>query len=568
MKSEMNTSWTAKLRRRYVAGEASLFLLHGNVRDLQPLEHDDGSTQWTDLRSALQRLLQNGRDLVVYHNLSQGFVLARPEDEQTLLDIYNHGAAAHHLAPRTSLPKRLRDVITFVEQLITNPDRPIGVVLDFFEMVAPRKGIAMLNEEDRANLVALQRWANTPSFRDTNNAVVLITEHLSDVSSRFLGSPQLATIPVPFPDRDLRERYLAGLQTPPPMDMPAEVFVQATSGLSILQIQGLLQSASVHSETIGFDTLIERKKQIIEQTCHGLVELVAPRHDFSHVGGMDPIKGVLRDVAEAVRGGHTAQVPMGMIFVGPMGTGKTFVAEAFARESGLTCLKLGNFRERWVGSTESNLERVLDLIEALGFVLLIIDEADRTLSTGSSSDGGVNSRVIARLKEFMSKTSHRGRVVMLMMTNRPDKLDADLKRPGRFDLKLPFFFPESPDERLAILKALNRKNDLTMDGEADLMSVSRATEGYSGAELESVLLVANRFAAQRSSTSINADDLTTAVTDVIPSRDTRMLAYMELLAVFEASSKRMLPERFRDLTTQEIQAKLDALHASLGRRLH
>jgi hypothetical protein len=47
-----------------------------------------------------------------------------------------------------------------------------------------------------------------------------------------------------------------------------------------------------------------------------------------------------------------------------------------------------------------------------------------------------------------------------------------------------------------------------------------------------------------------------------------MLAYMELLAVFEASSKRMLPERFRDLTTQEIQAKLDALHASLGRRLH
>ena len=249
-----------------------------------------------------------------------------------------------------------------------------------------------------------------------------------------------------------------------------------------------------------------------------------------------------------------------------MGTGKTFVAEAFARESGLTCLKLGNFRERWVGSTESNLERVLDLIEALGFVLLIIDEADRTLSTGSGTDGGVNSRVIARLKEFMSKTSHRGRVVMLMMTNRPDKLDVDLKRPGRFDVKLPFFFPESAEERVAILQALIRKNKLTLDEAANLTSISATTGGYSGAELESVLLVANRFAAQRSATAIRDEDLHEAVRDVIPSRDTRMLEYMELLAVFEA--KRMLPERFQGLHDARNSGQTRQASRLTGRRLH
>ena len=169
-----HTPWTAELRRRCVAGESSLFLLYGNVRDLQPCEGTDGSTEWTDLRTALQQLLRNGRDLVVYYNLSQGFVLAQPQDEQRLLDIYNRSAAQKYLVTHTKLPTRLRDVITFVEQLITNPDHPVGVILDFFEMVAPRKGIATLSEEDRANLIALQRWANAPSFRDTNNAVVLV----------------------------------------------------------------------------------------------------------------------------------------------------------------------------------------------------------------------------------------------------------------------------------------------------------------------------------------------------------------------------------------------------------
>ena len=143
---------------------------------------------------------------------------------------------------------------------------------------------------------------------------------------------------------------------------------------------------------------------------------------------------------------------MGMLFVGPMGTGKTYIAEAFAGESGLTCIKLKNFREKWVGSTESNFEKILQVVKGLGNVLFIIDEADRSLSSGGG-DGGVDSRVIAKLKEFMSDTTHRGRIVVVMMTNRPDKIDIDLKRPGRLDNKIPFFLPEDENVCLAILKA-------------------------------------------------------------------------------------------------------------------
>ena len=178
-----------------------------------------------------------------------------------------------------------------------------------------------------------------------------------------------------------------------------EQFSQVCAGLTLLQIQSIIRRARQANEQIDFRLVNERKKDILEQECQGLVEFVAPKHNFSHVGGVDGLKKELMRIADAIKMGRINQVPMGMLFVGPMGTGKTYIAEAFAGESGLTCIKLKNFRERWVGSTEANFERILNVIKALGYVLLIIDEADRSLSA-SGGDNGVDSRVIAKLKSL------------------------------------------------------------------------------------------------------------------------------------------------------------------------
>jgi SpoVK/Ycf46/Vps4 family AAA+-type ATPase len=344
------------------------------------------------------------------------------------------------------------------------------------------------------------------------------------------------------------------------------VLSKITAGLSLIQIRSLFRRARQSGEPILFKTVSRRKKEIIEQECHGLVEFVDPGHDFSHVGGLDGLKIDLMRVATAIKKGQVNRVPMGIMFVGPMGTGKTFVAEAFAAESGLTCLKFKNFRERWVGSTEGNLEKILDVVDGLGHVLLIIDEADRSLGSSGDGDGGTSSRVIARLKEFMSDTSHRGRVVMLMMTNRPDKLDTDLKRPGRFDLKIPFFFPATVEARTAILRASARKNKVCLSDDVDWVPIAENTAGYSSAELELVVLAALGVASDSDRSAVTQDDMVAAVGDVIPSRDTRMLSYMELLAVFESSSRRMLPPRFSDMSTAAVQEALDRLRVQLGRR--
>ena len=208
--------------------------------------------------------------------------------------------------------------------------------------------------------------------------------------------------------------------------------------------------------------------------------------------------------------------------------------------------------------------KILQVVHGLGYVLLIIDEVDCSMNSGAEGYGGTSSCVIAQIKEFMSDISHRGRVVVLMMTNRPDKIDVDLKRPGRLDYKIPFFFPQDDETRKAILKALVRKNKIKISKGLDVEVITPEIIGHSAAELEAVLLRAMRIASEDDCVLLKEPDLFQAAKDVIPSHDTRMLEYMEMLAVFESSSKMMLPEKYREIPTEEVHKRFDILCGELG----
>jgi ATP-dependent 26S proteasome regulatory subunit len=165
----------------------------------------------------------------------------------------------------------------------------------------------------------------------------------------------------------------------------------------------------------------------------------------------------------------------------------------------------------------------------------------------------------------MSDTSNRGRVLFLIMTNRPDKLDIDIKRAGRLDRKIPFLYPQEPSEVEAVLQAQIRKHHVVTSVEfpRDNEALSARLLGYSNADIEAVVLLANDYAKDATVTLSHFAD---ATRDYLPSRDTEMLEYMELVAVFEASNRRMLPKKYADLPVEELERKLAELRVRVGAR--
>jgi SpoVK/Ycf46/Vps4 family AAA+-type ATPase len=115
-------------------------------------------------------------------------------------------------------------------------------------------------------------------------------------------------------------------------------------------------------------------------------------------------------------------VPMGYL-IAASGSGKSFLIKAFAGEIGIPCVELKNFREKWVGATEQNLEQIINLLSGLAPVACIIDEADAYLGTREGDgDSGVSSRIFSRLTSFMGDTGNRGKILWFLITNRPDLL--------------------------------------------------------------------------------------------------------------------------------------------------
>ena len=301
-----------------------------------------------------------------------------------------------------------------------------------------------------------------------------------------------------------------------------------------------------------------RKREMIEKECAGLIEFIEPAHGLESVGGHEHIKTELMAIAKTLKDGDATLAPMGVLAVGPMGSGKTFVIKAFLKEAGMSAVALKNFRSKWVGSTEANLERVLATVKAMGPIAVIIDEGDRSFGSGGGddSDGGTSSRVIARLKEFMAETENRGQVLFVLMTNRPDKLDSDIKRPGRLDRKIPFFYCDSAAERVQVLQAvLARYGESSVATSEELLALCEKLSGYSNADLEALALLAVGF-ARNEAHPLDAAFMKRAADDFMPPQEHDMIRFMELLAVSETSRRSMLPKRFSEMAIGDIQSNL------------
>src|SRR4030095_2032794 len=214
---------------------------------------------------------------------------------------------------------------------------------------------------------------------------------------------------------------------------------------------------------------------------------------LDQVAGHDAVKSWLREDTQLMRRGSLNALPMGYLITGRSGTGKTLLVKCWAGELGVPGVVFKNFRDRWVGATESNLEKIFSVLHALGQVVVFVDEADQAAGKrgGEDSDSGLSGRVYAMLAKEMSDTRNRGRIVWVFATSRPDLLEVDLKRQGRLDVHIPLFPPQTPEEMRGLLIAVAKKLKFPL-GESDIPPLPEGVV-LGGNEIEGILVRALRL---------------------------------------------------------------------------
>jgi AAA+ superfamily predicted ATPase len=444
--------------------------------------------------------------------------------------------------------------------------RRIAVVIEFAEFVVPRGDALQLGGGFAANTVKVLGWANDPAIAQSNIVTVLISEALHDLNGLVVDNPHAAALHVPLPDETEMTAYVQALasgqfpELAAKTEVPIETLGARLTGLSRVGARTAIGLALRNGRAITSAWLSQIKKDLIERECQGLLEFVESPFTLDHVAGHDAVKAWLRQDTALLRRGALRALPMGYLIAGRIGTGKTFLVQCWAGEIGIPCVVLKNFRDRWVGATESNLEKIFAVLRAVGQVVVFVDEADQAAGRreGGDSDNGLSGRVYSMLAKEMSDTRNRGRIVWVFATSRPDLLEVDLKRQGRLDVHIPLFPPETPEEREALLLAIARKMKFPLTA-ADLPPLTENT-GLGGNELEGVLVRALRVHELSDEPRPPIRELLAGVLrEVRPSPYTRKLEYMDLVAVKECTDARFLPPRFRELTPEELETRIEAL---------
>ncbi len=566
--------WAQKLAERYYTKTVATFLLHGAVRDLQPIDDGQGGKSFVPLRSFLSEELFGSRDLVLFYDRSSGIRAATPEMQRDLIRAVEGYDALYGTDFAKAMPKDPGRALQILENFMRvriADGKSLALLVDYAETLAPAGDVSHMGQEDRFSLVTLTKWTNDPQFLSADLSICLIAENLAELSPRLARNPYAATIEIGLPTESERVDFvrakLAGRRASEVSEIPLEGLAKMTAGLSRIHLDRVLTEAIERGQRITPERLKEKKKEIIQAECHGLLEFIEPKYNLDSVSGHEKAKELLRGASSALKKGRNDVVSMGYLISGPVGTGKTFMATCFAGEIGIPCVKFLNFRSQWQGVTEGNIEKIFGLLKAMWPVAVIIDEADAFLGDrNQQGDSGTSNRVFASIASFMGNTEYRGRIIWFLLTCRPDLLPIDLKRQGRAEEHLALFYPQTDAERDALAQVVARKTGVSLEGIEYSKVVPEGFKNVSGADIEAALVRAKFRALSQGRDQVSADDLKQVLENFIPPSYPLEIELQNLAAVQECTSRELLPEAFRTLDRGFVTQRIRELKALLQER--
>jgi AAA+ superfamily predicted ATPase len=571
---QWHPAWSKELAELYFSGTINTFVLYGNVHDLVR-SRKDGKTAFISLPDFLATQVFGAWDVTLSYDLGRGMRAVAGDDAPRLAGMMQYVSGVIGGPQSWSRdPDKALDLIepllqrNLLEDNVANRKR-MALLFEHAQFLLPAGDLMAQARSQAARLVRFLSWAANPYIKRLNMAFCLVTEKLSELSERLTNSPHVASIEIPLPTAEERREFIAAAAGENPAgklgSTSVEGLAQNAAGLSLVNLNVLLSQGG--GRALDLAQFRKLKKSMIERQCQGLVEFVEPPHTLDLLVGQPAAKARLEEDAAWIGQGKLEMAPMGYLLCGAVGTGKTFFAECYAGSIGIPCLKLRNFRSKYVGETEGNLEQVLTVLRSLGPVVVIVDEADASLGDRrADGDSGTSGRVFSMIAQQMGDTRFRGRIIWMLLTCRPDLLPIDLKRQGRCEVHIPLFAPQDSAEIAVMLAAMAKKNKVRLASGA-IPEVSPGKE-LSGADLESILLAARRKALTAGREIVEPSDIEGALAEFIPSAQGLEKELQELAAVLECTERNFLPPAWRERIAQPgaraaLQERLVALRQLL-----
>lgn len=393
---------------------------------------------------------------------------------------------------------------------------PSILFIDEIDAIAPKRD-EMGGERQVERRVVAQLLALMDGLKGRGQVVVVAATNLPNTLDPALRRPGRfdREIPIGVPDREGRLEILEIHSRGMPLahDVDLARLAAMTHGFVGADLAAFCQEAAMHAlrpllpdldltqNELPYEQLMELyvtednfRQALAEVEPSAIREVFTEVPDvrWEEVGGLDEAK---RALIEAVQWPlHYASLfrqvgtspPKGILLHGAPGTGKTLLAKAVARESGINFISIKGpeLLSKWVGASEKGVREVFRKAKQAAPCLLFFDEIDALIPRRASDQGtSVLDRIVNQFLAEMDGIEELRGVVVIGATNRFDLLDPALLRPGRFDVIIQLPLPDETTRR-AILAVHTRSKPLAQD--VDLDAIAVRTEGRTGAELAGV----------------------------------------------------------------------------------
>lgn len=363
--------------------------------------------------------------------------------------------------------------------------------------------------------------------RKNARAIVLLTPS-SDVPPELAG--HATVVDYPIPDRAEIARILDDVIGALPEDLQKtaapngvrEQAIDAAVGLTAEEAANCYARSLVTEKRINPAIVSGEKKRVIAR------EKVLTWHDpdprgLDAIGGLDVLKGWLTKRRSAFSEKAQAfglPAPKGAFLVGLPGCGKSLTAKCIAAAWQMPLLRLdmGALKSKFVGESEANIRKALQVAEAVSPCVLWLDEIEKALagSTGEQGDGGVSADALGAILSWMQERS--GKVFVIATANDVRALPPELLRKGRFDEVFFVDLPNASERQQVIASALAQHGRSAED--IDLAAVSEACEGFTGSEIAAIVPDALYLAFDEDCRALRTEDLLAAASTVTPLAET------------------------------------------------